>query len=171
MAFYFGTGSKKRLEGLHPELVQVLNRAIEISTVDFRIHEGVRDLATQRHYLAIGASKTLNSLHLPQPDGFGHAADLYPLTFKDPFPRASEDPTMRKRKLDAFREVARAMYAAADELGILIQWGNDWNADGIETGADPDERGQIPDFPHWQLARPNRRHQASALAAKRKAAT
>ena len=40
--FSLGPRSKMRLQGVHPDLVKVVERAIQISTVDFTVLEGVR---------------------------------------------------------------------------------------------------------------------------------
>lgn len=37
----------------------------------------MRDIETQRKYLATGKSTTMNSKHLKQSDGYSHAVDLY----------------------------------------------------------------------------------------------
>ena len=46
--------------------------------MDFSVREGVRTPETQKEYVAKGVSKTMASKHLIQPDGYGHAVDLYP---------------------------------------------------------------------------------------------
>ncbi len=56
--YSLGKRSRERLNGVHPDLVKVVERAIEISTVDFAVLEGF-------------ASQTLNSRHIT-----GHAVDL-----------------------------------------------------------------------------------------------
>ena len=63
--------SLSRLEGVHPDLVKVVKRAIEITEVDFRVSEGLRTKARQAELVKLGASQTQNSRHLT-----GHAVDL-----------------------------------------------------------------------------------------------
>ena len=46
-----------------------------------------------------------------------------------------------------FDEIAKAMHDAAEELGVQITWGADWDRDG-----NPRERGES-DSPHFQLFR------------------
>jgi peptidoglycan L-alanyl-D-glutamate endopeptidase CwlK len=74
----------------------------------------------------------MNSRHLPGPDGMGRAVDLvpYPLDWQTP------------AKFDA---IAKAMFAAAEQLGIGLRWGADWDGDGIER-----EDGEN-DSPHFEL--------------------
>ena len=71
MTFKLGARSLTRLRGVHPDLVKVVTRAIEISTLDFTVLEGVRSLERQQALVEAGASQTLKSRHLT-----GHAVDL-----------------------------------------------------------------------------------------------
>ncbi|MBX9709223.1 MAG: M15 family metallopeptidase [Caulobacteraceae bacterium] len=144
MPYALGPTSRARLQGVHPDLVKVVERAIQITDQDFMVLEGVRTAARQRELYAQGRTKpgkivtwTLNSRHIPKADGFGHAVDLAPL------PLDWEGPT-RFPKFDA---IAKAMLVAAEDLGIPIRWGADWDADGK-----PRERGES-DSPHFELAR------------------
>lgn len=73
-----GTKSLAELQGVHPRLFAMVNRAIWLTQQDFGVHDGLRTVAEQREYLATGVSKTMNSKHLRQPDGYGHAVDLVP---------------------------------------------------------------------------------------------
>ena len=141
MAFAFGPTSRARLAGVHPDLVRVVERAIQISAIDFMVLEGVRTPARQRELYAQGRTKpgrkvtwTLTSNHFVAADGFGHAVDLAP------WPVDWDRPS----KFDA---IAKAMFAAAAELGVAIRWGADWDRDGR-----PRERGET-DSPHFELAR------------------
>lgn len=131
--------SLNKLVGVNPALVAVVNRAIALTSQDFVVGWGVRTLAEQQALYAQGRTKpgpivtwTLNSRHLPGPDGFGRAVDLYP------YPIEWDDSS----KFDA---IAKAMFAAAKELGVKIRWGADWDKDGK-----PRERGES-DSPHFEL--------------------
>ncbi len=68
MSFKLGAKSLANLEGVYPVLVKIVKRAIEISEVDFGVYEGVRTLERQKKLVASGASKTLNSMHIPATD-------------------------------------------------------------------------------------------------------
>lgn len=140
MTFKLGPASRKKLEGLHPDVVAVVTRAIEVTTQDFTVLCGVRTLAEQKELYAQGRTKpgqivtwTLKSRHLPAADGFGRAVDLapYPIDWND---------------LSKFDAIAKAMFDASEELGIPIRWGADWDQDG-----NPRERGET-DSPHFELA-------------------
>jgi peptidoglycan L-alanyl-D-glutamate endopeptidase CwlK len=140
MPYKLGPASRKKLEGLHPNLVAVVNRAIEVTTQDFTVLCGVRTLEEQKELYAQGRTKpgdivtwTLNSRHLPAADGLGRAVDLapYPIDWKT---------------LSKFDAISAAMMQASNELGIPIRWGADWDQDGIAR-----ERGET-DSPHFELA-------------------
>jgi peptidoglycan L-alanyl-D-glutamate endopeptidase CwlK len=139
--FKLGKVSLSRLEGVHPDLVAVVKRAIELTTVDFSVLEGLRTRARQTELFAQGRTRpgtivtwTLNSRHFKNPStSFGHAVDLvpYPVDWNTP------------AKFDA---IADAMFAAAIELDVAIRWGADWDSDGKRR-----ERGES-DSPHFELA-------------------
>lgn len=126
--YAFSNRSKTNLQGVHPDLVRVCHRALELSAVDFTVVEGVRSLERQKQLLTAGASKTLKSRHLIQPDGYGYAVDLYPFYDGKVQVHAPES---------VFRSVADSMKKAAAELGVKITWGGDWKS--------------FQDTPHFQL--------------------
>lgn len=140
MTYELSKRSRDRLSGVHPNLVAVVTRAIQLTTQDFSVTCGVRTLAEQKELYAQGRTKpgnivtwTLNSRHLPAADGLGRAVDLapYPIDWND---------------LSKFDAIAKSMFAASKELGIPIRWGADWDQDGK-----PRERGET-DSPHFELA-------------------
>ena len=108
MTYQLGIRSRQRLSGVHPDLVAVVERAIQITEVDFAVLEGLRSRDRQKELVAKGASKTMNSRHLT-----GHAVDLapWPIDWND---------------LDRFRQVADAMKQASEELDVPVIWGGDW---------------------------------------------
>lgn len=118
--------SLKRLDGVHPDLVRVVKRAVEITTVAFQVTEGVRTPARQRALMKLGSSKTLRSRHLVAPNGYGHAVDLVAMIGG----RVSwEEPL--------YHRIADAMKQAAGELKAPLEWGGDWRS--------------FFDGPHFQL--------------------
>jgi len=66
--YALGKRSLRRLTDVHPDLIAVVKRAIQLSPYDFGVTEGVRTIETQTQYVADGKSTTLNSMHLPQDD-------------------------------------------------------------------------------------------------------
>lgn len=119
--FKLGKFSRERLSGVHPDLVSVVKRAIQITAVDFQVTEGLRTMARQKKLVASGASLTFRSRHLT-----GHAVDLAPWvggTVRWDWP--------------LFYPVGEAMEQAGKELGIPIEWGARWK--------------KFRDGPHFQL--------------------
>lgn len=121
MTFKLSQRSLQRLDGVHPDLAAVVARAIQLTTVDFGVIEGVRSLAKQKEYVAVGASNTLNGRHLT-----GHAVDL-----------AAYIGNTVRWDWPLYYKLADAMKAAAAELKIPIEWGGDWKT--------------FKDGPHFQL--------------------
>lgn len=113
--------SLDRLTGVHPDLVRVVKRAIEITTVDFAVLEGVRSKSRQEQLVKAGASQTMNSRHIT-----GHAVDL----------GAYVSGSVRW-DWPLYHKIADAVKQAAAELGVPIEWGGDWRT--------------FKDGPHFQL--------------------
>lgn len=121
--YKLGPRSMMRLKGVHPDLVKVVERAIEITTVDFTVLEGLRDPARQKVLVDSGASQTLNSRHIT-----GHAVDL-----------GAWVDNQVDWSWPLYNQIAKAMKTASQELGIPIEWGGDWKS--------------FKDGPHFQLPR------------------
>lgn len=121
MVFSLDARSLKNLEGVHPDLIKVVTRAIEISPVNFTVVEGLRTLDQERRNVARGASQTLHSRHLD-----GHAVDIWAVVDGKAFIDWTVAPV-----------IAFTMKKAAAELSIPIEWGGDWTT--------------LKDGPHFQL--------------------
>jgi len=115
MRFQLSDRSLSRLAGVHPDLARVVERAIEITPLDFGVSEGLRSEEKQRVMMKEGRSQTMNSLHLKQPDGYGHAVDLYVLV---------NGSVSWEHKY--FRKVIQAVFTAAIEEGVQIEAGALW---------------------------------------------
>ena len=109
MTYSLGDKSRRKLEGVHPDLVAVVVEAIKITEKDFTVLEGLRSLGRQKELLAGGHTKTLSSRHIT-----GHAVDLAPWPISWDW--------------DEFYPIADAMKQAADDLGVAIVWGGDWKS-------------------------------------------
>ena len=116
MAFKLSQRSLDRLEGVKPDLVKVVKRAIELTKVDFGVIEGLRTEERQKELVESGASQTMKSKHLT-----GDAVDLMAYVGS----RASWE-------LNLYDEIADAMRTAAIEEGVPIQWGCAWHIENIE---------------------------------------
>ena len=121
--FKLGATSLARLKGVHPDLVKVVKRAIELTPIDFTVLEGLRTKERQAQLVAKGASKTMNSRHLT-----GDAVDIAPLVDG----KVTWD-------WKYYNQIAPIIKQAAKELGVTVEWGGDWQS--------------FRDGPHWQRAR------------------
>jgi peptidoglycan L-alanyl-D-glutamate endopeptidase CwlK len=138
--FTFSERSLNNLKGVHPKLVAVVHRALELSTIDFTVLEGVRSQERQNELWAQGRTKPgqvvtwiqSTGTHGIQADGYGHAVDLapYPIDWND---------------FERFDQLATVMFAAAKELGVTLRWGGNWDMDDRIH-----ERGES-DSPHFEL--------------------
>ena len=126
--YTLGPRSKLRLKGVHPDLVKVVERAINLTVVDFTVLEGVRDPLRQKKLVESGASQTMSSRHIPGADGFAKAVDLGAWV---------DDQVDWSWPL--YHQIAAAMKEASKQLGIPIEWGGDWRT--------------FRDGPHFQLPR------------------
>lgn len=127
MTYRLSQTSRARLAGVHPDLAATVGRAIALTAQDFAVMQGVRSPEEQKRHLADGTSRTLNSKHLVQADGWGHAVDLVPWIDG----RARWD-------WPGCCAVAAAMALAAAERGVALRWGGAWDrslADLIATPA------------------------------------
>lgn len=121
MTFKLSQRSLAKLNGVHPDLIRVVKRAITITEIDFTVTEGRRTVERQKQLYAAGATRTMNSRHLT-----GHAVDLAALVGG-------------KVRWDwpLYAKLADAMTKAAKDCGVLIEWGGDWRS--------------FKDGPHFQL--------------------
>ena len=121
MGWVFSKRSRARLAGIHPDLVRVVERALELSEVDFGVGEGLRTKERQVQLVKAGASQTMRSRHLD-----GHAVDLVAYVSGEV-----------RWDWPLYRQISVAMKAAANELKIPLEWGGDWKT--------------FKDGPHFQL--------------------
>lgn len=110
MTFSLSQKSLDKMQGVDSRLVQVVKRAIEITTVDFKVLEGLRTPERQQELLKQKVTQTLKSKHL-----VGLAVDLGALHGTDV---SWEKPL--------YFEIAKAMKQASKELNIPIRWGGDF---------------------------------------------
>jgi peptidoglycan L-alanyl-D-glutamate endopeptidase CwlK len=121
MSYKLGKRSLSTLEGVHPDLVKVVKKAIELTECDFTVIEGLRTKQRQAQLLKEKKTTTMNSRHLT-----GHAVDL----------AAWVDGTV-SWDWKYYEQIEAAMKQAALELKIPIEWGGDWKS--------------FKDGPHFQL--------------------
>ena len=149
--FYLSQRSKNRLRGVHPDLVAVVRRALQISERDFSVAEGLRSEERQRQLFNAGKSQTMNSRHLT-----GHAVDLFPYPTNGD---VDADGVLSIHDWDEYYPQADAMLKASKELNVPLRWGGNWKvADVRYWEGDAKElhkayRGSFPDGPHWEISR------------------
>lgn len=123
MTFRFSSRSLRNMEGVHPDLVAVAHRALEITEIDFLVTEGLRTREKQIELVRAGASRTTRSRHLT-----GHAIDI-----------AAWVAGGVRWDWPLYEELSRAFKQAAAELKVPIVWGGDWKS--------------FRDGPHYELSR------------------
>lgn len=116
MTYVLGRASLAELDGVHPTLVAVVKRAIQMTAQDFSVHDGLRTEAEQREYVRRGVSKTMESKHRRQADGFGHAVDLVPYVNGK-----------LRWEWPLIYPIAAAMRLASQELAVELTWGGVWD--------------------------------------------
>ena len=119
--FQLSERSRQRLQGVHTDLVRVVERAMAISDLDFMVTEGLRTKEQQAKYVAAGRSQTKNSRHLT-----GHAVDLAVML--------NGELTWEWKH---YAKLGGIMKQAAKDVGVKIEWGGDWRT--------------LKDGPHFQL--------------------
>src|SRR5882672_8795391 len=129
----FGIKSQALLKQAHPDLQRLFNRVNEV--VQCTILSDGRDMIEQQGLVAKGLSKTLDSKHLIQSDGFCHAIDAAP------------DPVDFERKdfnLDLIY-FSGVVMGIAQSMNIRIRCGCDWNRNNLVS----DEK--FKDLDHFEL--------------------
>jgi peptidoglycan L-alanyl-D-glutamate endopeptidase CwlK len=122
MSFRLSQRSMDRLEGVHPHMTAVVERAIQLTGVDFGVTQGVRTLDEQKANVAAGRSQTMASKHLLQDDGFSHAVDVVAYVGPDV-----------SWELNVYDDICDAFKEAAKEVGCSIKWGAAWSEGDIRT--------------------------------------
>ena len=142
--FKLSQRSLNSLNGVDPNLVKVVKRAIELTEQDFIVIEGLRtreqmminygkgrtaaELAVHGIPASYAKPKEAKVTWLNNPFASNHAkgkaVDIVPnpVTWDD---------------ISKFRKINEAMQAAAKELGVKLSYGGDWTK---------------KDYPHWELA-------------------
>lgn len=131
--FKFSQRSENNLRGVNPVLVAIIRRALELSPVDFAVIEGLRTPEKQAEYVRKGNSQTSNSRHLT-----GHAVDILPSAIK---PGMDWEPKY-------FDPILQAIKTAADEQGVILRFGKNWQSDPALLG-----QTKFPDYPHVEIPR------------------
>ena len=134
--------SKNNLLNIHPNLVNLIEKAIINSPMDFTVTCGVRTETEQKSLYAIGRRGIRGELkvtdkdgffrksnHQLKEDGYGYAIDLYP--FFDGKVQVS-GPAIGPK----LSEIANHIKKTALNLGYKVIWGGDW---------------KMIDMPHFEI--------------------
>lgn len=125
--FRLSNSSLKHREGVDPRLIEISDRAIQITKVDFGIPQsGGKRTAEQQNALYNEGVSTLDGYNKESYHQSGKALDVF--AFVDG--KASWE-------TEHLAMVAAAMLQAAAELGYPLQWGGLWTS--------------FVDMPHFQL--------------------
>ena len=145
MAFKLSTRSKNKLEGVHPDMIAVVERAIELTKVDFGVTYGVRSLAEQEKLVASGRSQTMKSKHLIQDSGYSHAVDV-----------VAYDGSDVVWEINVYDDICDAFKQAAEEKGVAVKWGAAWSEGDIRSyeGTAEDAMNAYIDLRRGQGRRP-----------------
>lgn len=123
------TSSESKLKKVHPDLVRVVRRTAKLikdKSFGFIITCGVRTVEEQKKLLKAGATRTMNSRHIPGKDGYSKAVD-FAVTIDG------------KVKWDwpLYAKLSGIVKEAAKLEKVQIEWGGDWKS--------------FKDGPHYQL--------------------
>lgn len=125
----FSSRSRERLDSCHADLIAVCEKVIK--TYDFTVLEGHRSNERQDELFHQGKStlRAGQSKHNASPS---MAVDIapYPIDWND-----------SKR----FFLLAGMMFQAANELGIDLRWGGDWDGDWQHNDQ------SFNDYPHFEI--------------------
>ena len=119
----FSNRSIQNLRNVHPSLVAVVYLGLKNGKYCFEITEGVRSLERQRELFDRGSSKTMDSKHLIQLDGYAHAVDIVAvgdLNQDGTIDAQDKNLTWDKTVYDA---IAFDVAKASDVLCVPIRWG------------------------------------------------
>lgn len=114
---------RRRLEGVHPDLVRVVEEVAKSSVIEFMVLEGLRTLDRQRELLLAGATRTMDSRHIT-----GHAVDLAPVVNGRP-----------RWDWPLYDVLGSVVKRHAARIKVPIVWGGDWT--------------KFRDGPHFELPR------------------
>ena len=115
MSFKLSSRSIDRLEGINPQLTEVVKTAITLTKVDFGVTCGMRTVEEQEVLVAKGASQTMKSKHIT-----GHAVDLV----------AYVGPNITWA-LNMYDDLADAMAKSAKLHSVPVKWGAAWTVGNI----------------------------------------
>ena len=142
--FKLSQRSLNSLNGVDPNLVKVVKRAIELTEQDFIVIEGLR--TREQMMINYGKGRTAAQLAVHGiPASYAKPKESKVTWLKNPF--ASNHAKGKAvdivpspvdwSDISKFKKINEAMQAAAKEIGVKLSYGGDWTK---------------KDYPHWELA-------------------
>ena len=142
--FKLSERSLKSLEGVDPNLVKIVKRAIELTEQDFIVIEGLR--TKEQMMINYGKGRTASQLAVHGiPVSYAKPKEAKVTWLNNPF--ASNHAKGKAvdivpapvdwNDISKFKKINEAMQASAKELGVKLSYGGDWTK---------------KDYPHWELA-------------------
>lgn len=142
--FKLSQRSLNSLNGVDPNLVKVVKRAIEITEQDFIVIEGLR--TREQMMINYGKGRTAAQLAVHGiPASYAKPKESKVTWLNNPF--ASNHAKGKAvdivpapvdwEDINKFKKINEAMQVAAKELGVKLSYGGDWTK---------------KDYPHWELA-------------------
>ena len=141
--FKLSERSLNSLKGVNPNLVKVVERAIELTEQDFLVLEGVR--SKEQCYINYGKGRTVAQCSAKGVPTKYAQPSLSKVTWLNN-PLASKHVTGNAvdlvpspvdwNTISKFTTISKAMKQAAKELGVDLEWGGDWTK---------------KDYPHFEL--------------------
>lgn len=108
-AFAFGTGSSAELATVHPQLQAMARRALELSSIDFRVLQGIRTAAEQLAAFKSGHSKIKSGGR----HQFGCAIDVIAIN-----PKTGKEAW---KPISLYTQIRGAFQKASKELGVPLR--------------------------------------------------
>ena len=145
MAFKLSNRSLGKLEGVHPDMVAVVEHAIGVTKIDFGVTYGVRTVAEQEKLVASGRSQTMKSKHLIQESGYSHAVDV-----------VAYDGSDVVWEINVYDDICDAFKEGAEKNVVSVKWGAAWSEGDIRTypGSAEDAMMKYVDLRRSQGRRP-----------------
>ena len=108
------------MKGVHPDMVAVVERAIELTDVDFGVTHMGSEPRQNKKIVASGRSQTMKSKHLIQDTGYSHAVDV-----------VAYDGSDVVWEINVYDDICDAFKQAAIEKGVAVKWGAAWSEGDI----------------------------------------
>jgi len=140
MSYILSRRSRGNLVRVDKRLSKIVKNAIQITTVDFGVIQGIRTIEEQKALVEKGASQTMKSKHLD-----GLAVDLMAYIGS----RGSWE-------LNLYDDIADAIRESATKENVAIRWGAAWHIQNIceWEGSMEDAMGSYIDLRRSEGKRP-----------------